>query len=153
MSNLRYIQGFTSDHVDPIYSLLIKLSQDQSYGNKEEGLAFLESTYSKEKIAQWTKDFIITVWDSNVFVGFGRAKHDGWITHIYIDTEYQGKGIGSELLKQLEAILVQEGHKMIYLNCEPTELQFYEKRGYVPKHTEVTNYHGILFIPMEKIVR
>lgn len=152
MNNFKYKHGFNTESINHIYNLLITLSQNQSYENKEEGLKFLETIYSKDKIAMWTEDFIITVWDSEQFVGFGRAKQNGWVTHLYINTPYQCKGIGSEILQGLEQILITKGHKILYLNSEPAELIFYKKRGYITKQDEIHNYHGILIIPMEKHV-
>ncbi len=48
---------------------------------------------------------LLTAWDGDRLVGLGNALSDGHIVvyypHMLVDPEYQGRGIGSELMKRL----------------------------------------------------
>jgi GNAT superfamily N-acetyltransferase len=53
----------------------------------------------------------------------------------YIDTvdvpeEYQRKGLGSSLVKDLETTLLKEGYKSAFLLAKPESVGFWEKQGY-----------------------
>jgi GNAT superfamily N-acetyltransferase len=67
-----------------------------------------------------------------VIVGFGgvdlqAAEQLKWL---YILPEYQGIGLGSQLLQQLEAIGWEAGLKLLRLHAAPASVEFYRKRGY-----------------------
>jgi GNAT superfamily N-acetyltransferase len=69
--------------------------------------------------------------DGDRVVGFAQAISDGelfaFIPLIEVKAEYQGRGIGSELLNRLMTRL--EGHYGIDLLCDPGLKPFYEKAG------------------------
>jgi len=67
-----------------------------------------------------------------VIVGFGgvdlqAAEQLKWL---YILPEYQGIGLGSQLLQHLEAIGWEAGLKLLRLHAAPASVEFYRKRGY-----------------------
>ena len=86
--------------------------------------------------------FIISkIYDNNPIMS--KYIDKGWISLIYISTEYRRKGIGSTLLKQAEAIMRGKGVKEIMVGSDynnffpgiPNELcecgvKFFEKNGY-----------------------
>ena len=150
MENLVIKEGFNDEEANLIYNLEKELTEEESFANEAEGKKFLEETYSLEKIRNWRSDFVFTFWDNEDFLGFGRAKKDGWITHISIDKKHQGKGFGGRMLSILEEKLKVQGFKEIYLNSRPEVLKFYTKYGWVAKEDKPINYHGILLIPMKK---
>ncbi len=43
---------------------------------------------------------------------------------------YQGKGIGRELLKKAEHIVLERGYKYIFLDARKTAIHFYKNAGY-----------------------
>ena len=50
---------------------------------------------------------------------------------LLVDTRLQGQGLGSSLLRQMEAEAAARGHCHVFLNAEPHLARgFYEKRGY-----------------------
>lgn len=140
---------FSNEIAGLIHGLFFGLAEDHEYDDKEKGLNFLKSIYSTEDIKQWNKDFVVTLWDKDKFIGFGRAKDNGWTTHLYIDIPYEGQGLGSKLLNKLEEYLINKDHKVIHLNSEAKALDFYKKRGYeVDGLTKI--HEGIIQIPMQK---
>ncbi|WP_206756511.1 GNAT family N-acetyltransferase [Pseudanabaena sp. FACHB-2040] len=50
--------------------------------------------------------------------------------------EYQGQGCGRALLKQVEAILRQQGVRLVTLHARKTATAFYEKLGYQVEGSE-----------------
>jgi ribosomal protein S18 acetylase RimI-like enzyme len=67
-------------------------------------------------------------------VGVGRghfnSPQEAQIRFMAVDEEYQGKGIGSLILRKLERKLKMAGAKSIILNARKSALEFYKKKGY-----------------------
>lgn len=72
-------------------------------------------------------------YDGEKLVGFGRSVDDGyyyaWIVDLAVLPEYQGQGIGSEILKKLETDLKPFITTM--LTAAPGKGGFYEKLGWL----------------------
>jgi GNAT superfamily N-acetyltransferase len=72
-------------------------------------------------------------YDGEKLVGFGRSVDDGhyyaWIVDLAVLPEYQGQGIGSEILKKLETDLKPFITTM--LTAVPGKGSFYEKLGWL----------------------
>jgi ribosomal protein S18 acetylase RimI-like enzyme len=52
------------------------------------------------------------------------------IRYMAVDTPYQGKGIGTKLLTEMEKRLKQKGARQIVLNAREIAVEFYENHGY-----------------------
>jgi GNAT superfamily N-acetyltransferase len=88
-------------------------------------------------------------------VGFGgidvRAKEQ--LKWLYLTPEFQGRGIGSKLLGELEEIGWSCGLKSIRLHSTPNSQLFYRKSGYSPVATEAQFGHDHDGIEMIKVGR
>ena len=64
--------------------------------------------------------------------GFGGVDSDAveQLKWLYVMPEYQGAGVGSEMLKQLEAIGWSHGLTAISLHSAPGAFLFYRRHGY-----------------------
>ena len=75
---------------------------------------------------------LLTAWDGARLVGLGNAISDGHLVvyypHLLVDPEYQGNGIGSELMRRLKAIY--EGFHQHVLIADGRAIDFYEKCGF-----------------------
>ena len=75
---------------------------------------------------------LLTAWDGGRLVGLGNAISDGHLVvyypHLLVDPEYQGTGIGSELMRRLKAIY--EGFHQHVLIADGRAIDFYEKCGF-----------------------
>ena len=122
------------------------------------GIKELMNLYEDVEWSAYTKDSIrlknaienslkvLTAWDNDKLVGLIRVVGDNY-TIIYIQDilvlqEYQGQGIGSDLLK-----LILEKYKsirQIVLMTDDTEktINFYRKNRMV----ETNNYNGVAFV-------
>ena len=148
IETIEVVEGVTDAIAIHIYVLLSEAEKEASFADEREGLAFLEETYSLNKIKDWKNDFVITLWDKGVFVGFGRAKEDGWITHVYVGKDFQGRGVGTRILVLLEQRLTENGTAELFLNADPKTQDFYRKYGWKEK-----NENPILLLPMVKVVK
>jgi ribosomal protein S18 acetylase RimI-like enzyme len=66
-----------------------------------------------------------------VMVGY--EGHRGWINYLGVLPEYQGRGLGRELMDRAEAILAERGCAKINLQIRATNrkvIQFYERIGF-----------------------
>ncbi len=72
-------------------------------------------------------------------VGFGRSVDDGMyygmVVDLVVDPEYQRKGIGSELLRQLREEMEKKGFYIINLVAARGREEFYLKQGWKRSET------------------
>ena len=75
---------------------------------------------------------LVTAWDSARLVGLGNAISDGYLVvyypHLLVLPEYQGQGIGTELMRRLMARY--EGFHQHMLVADGRALDFYRKCGF-----------------------
>lgn len=76
-------------------------------------------------------------WDQGRLVGVGRALADGvdtsYLCDITVLPEYQGSGLGKEIVRRLVAL--SSGHKKILLYSVPGKEAFYRKFGFLRMRT------------------
>ena len=75
---------------------------------------------------------LVTAWDGPRLVGLGNAISDGWLVvyypHLLVLPEYQGRGIGTELMRRLLARYA--GFHQHILVADGRALDFYRKCGF-----------------------
>ena len=75
---------------------------------------------------------LVTAWDQNRLVGLGNAISDGFLVvyypHLLVHPEYQGQGIGQQIVERLQAHY--EGFHMQMLVADGKAVTFYEKQGF-----------------------
>ena len=57
---------------------------------------------------------------------------------VAIDNEFQGKGVGSRLVKFCEEFAIKKGYKVITMHARKTAMPFYIKLGYTVEGDEFT---------------
>ena len=89
----------------------------------------------KERIAE---QYFIVAEINNVIVGFAALKPDGYLNSMFVHTAYQGIGIASALLNDIEKQVIISGLNEITADVSITANPFFEKRGFkVLKHQTV----------------
>ncbi|PAX60168.1 GNAT family N-acetyltransferase [Brunnivagina elsteri CCALA 953] len=77
--------------------------------------------------------YLVSAWDGKRLVGIGNAISDGHLVvyypHLLVDPDYQGLGIGTELVNMLTK--KYEGFHMQVLVADNEAISFYEKCGFV----------------------
>ncbi|MDD5949514.1 MAG: GNAT family N-acetyltransferase [Lachnospiraceae bacterium] len=88
--------------------------------------------------------YILTAYEGEQAVGMGRIVGDGavicYVQDLIVSPDYQGKGLGSELLARLiayaEALRLPETEMMLDLMCAKGREQFYQKHNFVARPTQ-----------------
>jgi GNAT superfamily N-acetyltransferase len=79
----------------------------------------------------------VSAYDGGQLVGFGRVVSDlvlhAMIYDMIVAPDYQGQGIGGEILARLVGKCQQVGIRDIQLFCARGKRHFYEKRGFVAR--------------------
>ena len=89
-------------------------------------------------------------------IGVGRAnfnsENEVQIRSMAVEQEWQGKGIGSLILKELEKIVASKGAEKIILHARDNAVAFYKKQEYKIVKESYTLFGVIPHFLMEKIV-
>lgn len=68
--------------------------------------------------------------DGARLIGFIELDADGHIDCMYCHKDYQGRGVGSQLLSELESHAAQAGLTRLYVEASITARPFFERRGF-----------------------
>ena len=58
------------------------------------------------------------------------SKTEGQIRYMAVDDTRQGKGIGKQLIKEMEKVAINKGCKKIILEARENAVEFYKQNGY-----------------------
>lgn len=101
--------------------------------------------YSQEEVEDWASCgddlsnigkmieshyFIVAVNQLSQIVGFSSITPQGYLHSMFIHKDFQGKGIATLLLKEIERYSIAEGIKRITSEVSITARPFFEKHGY-----------------------
>jgi N-acetylglutamate synthase-like GNAT family acetyltransferase len=104
-----------------------------------------------------TKDYPIMVCEvDGLPIGVGRAhfitEDEVQIRSISVEPEWEGKGIGTVVLKELEKIVTEKGAKRIIIHARNSAIEFYKKNGYKVVEPSYTLFGEIKHTLMEKFI-
>ena len=81
--------------------------------------------------------FVVAAYDNQKLVGFGRVLTDSvlhaMIYEMIVHPNYQGRGIGTQILQRLLQWCLEAGIRDIQLFCARGKRSFYEKNGFVSR--------------------
>jgi ribosomal protein S18 acetylase RimI-like enzyme len=101
--------------------------------------------------ASW---YMVSVYDGDKLVGFGRVLSDGklhaLITEMIVLPDYQGRGIGKEILSYITAVCREHEIRDIQLFAAKGKAGFYEKYGYT-RRPEAGPGMEIEFKPFDRL--
>jgi N-acetylglutamate synthase-like GNAT family acetyltransferase len=96
----------------------------------------------------------VAAFDNGKVVGCGRlhfnSPKEAQIRYMAVSAEYQGKGIGTKILAELEKIARQNGAKTIIGNARDSALEFYKKYGFGIEYKSHTLFNAV---PHSKIIK
>ncbi|WP_312045865.1 GNAT family N-acetyltransferase [Anaerotignum sp.] len=122
--------------------------------------------YTKTQLDAWaTGNTDISTWDNaflehntlvakekHTIVGFGDMDDNGYLDKLYVHKDYQGKGIATAIVKELEQHAAMHGISSFTTHASITAKPFFEKQGYrvVRKNCVVRNGVSLINFTMEK---
>ena len=83
--------------------------------------------------------YSIVAIDNEVIVGFGDIDKTGYLDHLFVHSDYQGKGIATAICDQLEQAI----RGSITTHSSITAKPFFEKRGYKVVKKQQVERQGI----------
>ncbi|MDL2244062.1 GNAT family N-acetyltransferase [Parabacteroides sp. OttesenSCG-928-J18] len=102
---------------------------------------------------RWTEEieeqyFIVAIFDG-VIVGFASLAENGYLDFMFVHKNFQGQGIASLLLAELEKKAKEQKNQKIYSEVSVTAKTFFEKHGFVvekkqlkkSREKELENYY------------
>lgn len=119
--------------------------------------------YSQEEVEDWascgddlsrigemitTHYFIVAVHERSQIVGFSSITPEGYLHSMFVHKDFQGNGIASLLLNDIEQYARENGIATITSEVSTTARPFFEKRGYCvtaeqkrqANHLRLTNF-------------
>ena len=102
--------------------------------------------YSQDEVEDWascgddlsnieemikTHYFIVAVNQLSQIVGFSSITPQGYLHSMFIHADFQGKGIATMLLEEIERYAITKGIIQITSEVSLTARPFFEKKGYV----------------------
>jgi ribosomal protein S18 acetylase RimI-like enzyme len=122
----------------------------------------LRAPHNQPKITEeddgGNNDFPIMVCEvDGIPIGVGRAhflsEDEAQIRSISVEPEWEGKGIGTIVLKELEKIVTSKGAKRIIIHARNSAVEFYKKYGYKEVETSYALFGEIEHTLMEKTIK
>jgi ribosomal protein S18 acetylase RimI-like enzyme len=131
-----------NEYVAPIYS--------------NEGVEYFLGMISPKGLRELNEgksSFVIVARQVNELIGMIAVREESHIALIFIDSEYQRRGIGKNLINKALTICLNRDPKMraITVSSSPNLKSFYEEIGFKAKGEEVDEC-GMRFAPMQKTI-
>ena len=80
--------------------------------------------------------FIVAILE-NKLVGFGSLAADGYLDLMFVHKNFQGQGIASLLISELEKKAMEQNNQEIYSEVSKTAKTFFERQGFVVKKKQL----------------
>jgi putative acetyltransferase len=105
------------------------------------------TNYDEWNVRMREQYFIVAILDDGI-VGFASLATDGYLDVMYVHKDWQGQGIASRLLSELEKKAREQNNREIYSEVSITAKPFFENRGFVvikkqlkkSRNKELVNY-------------
>lgn len=118
--------------------------------------------YTEEQLDAWaTGQVDLNKWDQSLrehysivavenemLVGFGDIDKSGYLDHLFVHADYQGKGVGTMICNQLE----QAVSGNIITHASITARPFFEKRGYRVVKEQQVERQGVFLTNFEMVL-
>lgn len=82
---------------------------------------------------------------SGNIIGFAQLTKEGYIERLYIHNSFQGKGVGSQLIRDIEEEAKNRGMKEVIVYAAEVAKGFYEKLGYDCEKKMRRDYNGVIY--------
>jgi putative acetyltransferase len=107
--------------------------------------------YSKEEVDDWSswntdtdkwleriqEQYFVLAEINNQIVGFSSLAEDGYLDFMFVHKDFQGQGIASALLSDIEHQASEQNNEFIYSDVSITAKGFFEKKGFIVKRQQL----------------
>ncbi len=148
------IRRFEAADLETVHALILRtIERNYSGVYGPNSIERFHSVHTKECIAgEAEKGFTIVALENGRIVGCGSVLGE-YVGRVYIDPDFQGRGIGRTLMENLERHAAQQGVERLRLCASLPSLDFYLKMGYSIREKtfeEVGNGERLDYYEMEK---
>ena len=112
------------------HTVLVINRQDYSQSEVEDWASCGDNLSEIENMIR-THYFIVAVSRQSEIVGFSSITTQGYLHAMFVHKDFQGKGIATILLKEIERYAITTGIRRIISEVSLTARPFFEKRGYI----------------------
>jgi putative acetyltransferase len=74
---------------------------------------------------------------NNQIAGFSSLAEDGYLDFIFVHKDFQGQGIASALLSEIEHQASEQNNEFIYSDVSITAKGFFEKKGFIVERQQL----------------
>ncbi|MDP4187401.1 MAG: GNAT family N-acetyltransferase [Bacteroidota bacterium] len=142
---------------EAIYQLIKKVYDEfVAVDYSVEGNDFFYDWIKPKNIAKRQKKQV-NLWvahsDSKI-VGMIEIRDNKYLSLLFVDKEYQRRGIATSLFREALKVCIRRDPKMkkIHLHSSPFAIPVYKKMGFVPTDS-ILEENGIKYLPMEMAIK
>jgi GNAT superfamily N-acetyltransferase len=150
------IERYQSGQEIMIYQLIKKVYDEfVSVDYSNEGNRFFYEWIKPSKIAERQRNQI-NIWiafiDSKL-VGMIEIRDNKYISLLFVDKEYQGKGIAKKLFEKSLKEIIRRDPKLnkFYVHASPYSIPIYKKMGFI-ETDDMQEENGMKYLPMEMTI-
>jgi len=145
------IRLFEEKDAEEVVNLTIRCFKEiNSLVYPPEVIEFMISRHNPERIISKAKKTTCLVFEDDCKVIGTVSLDKNYIFSLYVNPDYQGKGIGKQLMKSAEDIIFKE-YNNITLNASLNSLIFYEAIGYIKKEEIYQEDYGKTYLMEKKL--
>ena len=124
---------------------------------RKKGLRSFSACFRQKCYATWKKrenSFVISAKHQNRLIGILAVIKNSHIALIFVDSKYQGDGIGKHLIDEATRICIKRNPALteVTVSSSPNSMSFYEATGFEAQGKEVDE-GGIHYISMRKSIK
>ena len=132
MITIRIALNTDIEEIQSLYRNTVLVINRRDYSQAEvEDWASCGDDLSKIEDMIKTHYFIVAVNQQSQIVGFSSITSQGYLHSMFVHKDFQGKGIATMLLEEIERYAITAGIVRITSEVSLTARPFFEKKGYV----------------------
>lgn len=151
------IEKYHRGQEEIIYKLIYKVYDEfVSMDYCEEGNKFFYDWIQPSKIAerQLNETNIWVAFKDSELIGMIEIRDNNFISLLFVDKKYQGKGIAKRLFNEsLKEIIQRDSNTdKLYVHASPYSIPIYRKMGFI-NTDNMREENGIKYLPMEMTIK
>ena len=144
--SIRMLKESDLPHINQLFTQTVHAINVRDYAQEQ-----LDVWAPKDRAAEYwktrLKDHVVYVAESQgIVVGFANITKDGYLDHLYVHKDFQGQGVASALLHQLEEVARNMGLQELRTEASITAKPFFEKKGFVVVRKQDKKHNGMVFV-------